>query len=134
MNLQSKKDLLDHLETHIDRRSRTKRAPEKLRCDLCLYEFTVKKSLDSHILGVYDEHGNSRYRCEECNIVFCTGNQLEKHRNQKHSDYVCSSCDKQFTTKRALEYHLKRQKTFNCLLCGKQFCNKKRFNAHRNTH
>ena len=134
LNLQSKKDLLKHLETHIDRRSRTKRAPEKLKCELCHYEFTVKKSLDSHMLGVYDEHGSPRYRCEECNIVFCIGNQLKKHRNEKHSDCVCSSCDQRFTTKRALESHLKKQEMFNCLVCGKQFCNKKSFKAHTNRH
>ena len=46
LNLQSKNDLLNHLETHSDRKSRTKRATEKHECDLCHSEFTVKKSLD----------------------------------------------------------------------------------------
>ena len=44
--MQSKKDLLDHLETHGDRKSRTKRTAEKHKCDLCHSEFTMKKSLD----------------------------------------------------------------------------------------
>ena len=134
LNLQSKKDLLNHLETHKNRKSRTKRAPKKFKCDLCHSEFTTKKSLDSHMLGVYDEHGSPRYRCEECNIVFCIKKQLEKHHKQTHCDYVCSSCDQRFTTKRALEYHLGRQDTFDCLVCGKLFCNKKSFNAHTNRH
>ena len=134
LNLQSKNDLLNHLETHSDRKSRTKRATEKHECDLCHSKFTVKKSLDRHILGMYDKHGSSKYRCEECNIVFCTGKQLEKHKKQTHSDLTCQSCSLRFTTKRALDYHIERQETFNCSVCGKQFCNKKTFTAHMNRH
>ena len=134
LNLQSKKDLLGHLETHIDRRSRTKRAPEKLRCDLCHSEFTVKKSLDRHVLGMYDEHNIPKYRCKECDIVFCTGKQFEKHQKQKHSGLMCPLCDQWFTTKRALECHSKRQEAFTCSVCGKQLCSKKTFTAHTNIH
>ena len=134
LNLQSKNDLLNHLETHSDRKSRTKSATEEHECDLCHSMFTVKKSLDRHMLGMYDEHGSSKYRCEECNIVFCTGKQLEKHQKQTHSDLTCPSCSQRFTTKRAIQYHLKRQETFNCSVCGKQFCNKKTFTAHMKRH
>ena len=134
LNLQSKKDLLNHMETHKDRKSRTKYAPKKPQCKLCHSEFTLKKNLDRHMLGVFDEHDSPKYRCEECNIVFCSGKQLEKHHKQRHSDHVCPICNQGFTTKRALGYHLKRQETFNCSVCGKQFCNKKTFTSHTNRH
>ena len=89
--LHSRKDLLNHLETHIDRKSRTKRAPDMLKCDLCHSEFTVKKSLDRHMVGMYDEHGSPQYRCDKCDIVFCSGKQLQKHHKETHTDHVCPS-------------------------------------------
>ena len=134
LNLQSKKDLLNHLETHSDRKSRSKRTTEKYKCDLCHSEFTVKKSLDRHMLGTYDEHKIPKYRCEECDTVYCTGKQFEKHQKQKHSGLMCPLCDQWFTTKRALECHSKRQEAFTCSVCGKQLCSKKTFTAHTNIH
>ena len=128
LNLQSKKDLLNHLETHKDRKSR------KPHCNLCHSEFTLKKNLDRHMMDVYDEHCSPKYRCEECNIVFCSGKQMQKHHKQRHSGHVCTTCDQWFTTKRALGYHLKRQKMFSCSVCGKQFCNKKTFTTHTKSH
>ena len=132
--LHSRKDLLNHLETHIDRKSRTKRAPDMLKCDLCHSEFTVKKSLDRHMIGIYDEHGTPQYRCDKCDIVFCSGKQLQKHHKETQTDHACSRCDQQFTSKRALEYHIKKQEMLNCSICEKQFFNKKSFAPHMNRH
>ena len=73
IELNSRKDLLHHLETHIDRKSRTKYAPEVLKCDHCHSKFNFKKNLDRHMQYVYDEHGCPKYRCEECDITLCTG-------------------------------------------------------------
>ena len=129
--LHSRKDLLNHLETHIDRKSRTKHASEVPKCDHCQSEFTVKKSLDKHMLLMHDEHGRPKYRCEECDITFCTGKQLEKHNKQTHTDHSCESCKQRFTTKRALEHHQKKQEI---LYCEKQFCNKKTFTGHVYNH
>ena len=134
LNLPSKKDLLNHLETHSDRKSRTKRTTEKHKCDLCHSEFTVKKSLDRHMQGMHDEHNIPKYRCEECDIIFCTGKQLEKHQKQTHSGLMCPLCDQWFTTKRALECHIKRQEAFTCSVCGKRLCSNKTFTAHTNSH
>ena len=134
LNLESKSDLLDHLETHGDRKSRTKRTAEKHICDLCHSEFTLKKNLDRHKLGMYYEYDIPNYRCEDCASVFCTGKQLEMHQKQTHSDLTCPLCDRRFTTKRALVSHIKRQGAFTCSVCEKKFCSKKIFTAHTNIH
>ena len=134
LNLESKSDLLDHLETHGDRKSRTKRTAEKHICDLCHSEFTLKKNLDRHKLGMYYEYDIPKYRCEDCASVFCTGKQLEMHQKQTHSDLTCPLCDRRFTTKRALVCHIKRQEAFTCSVCEKKFCSKKIFTAHTNIH
>ena len=134
IELNSKKDFLHHLETHIGRKSRTKYAPEVLKCDHCHSEFTFKKNLDRHMQLVYDERGCPKYRCEECDITLCTGKQLEKHNKQTHTDHRCPSCKQRFTTKRALEHHQKKQETFYCSVCEKHFCNKKTFNGHVYKH
>merc|ERR1712179_566661 len=68
IELNSRKDLIYHLETHIGRKSRTKYASEVPKCDHCQSEFTIKKSLDRHKLLMHDEHGRPKYRCEECDI------------------------------------------------------------------
>ena len=134
IELNSRKDLIYHLETHIGRKSRTKYASEVPKCDHCQSEFTIKKSLDRHMLLMHDEHGRPKYRCEECDITFCTGKQLEKHNKQAHTDYSCESCKQRFTTKRALEHHQKKQEIFYCSVCEKQFCNKKTFTGHVYNH
>ena len=105
IELNSRKDLIYHLETHIGRKSRTKYASEVPKCDHCQSEFTIKKSLDRHMLLMHDEHGRPKYRCEECDITFCTGKLLEKHNKQAHTDHSCETCKQRFTTKRALEHH-----------------------------
>ena len=125
MELNSRKDLLHHLETHIDRKLRTKYAQEVPKCDHCHSEFTVKKNLDRHLQLVHNEHGCPKYRCEDCDKTFCTGKQLETHNKQTHTDHICTSCEQRFTTKRALEHHQKKQEIFYCSVCEKQFCNKK---------
>ena len=47
LNLQGRKALINHLETHIDGKSRTNRVVDKYKCDLGHAEITMKKSLDA---------------------------------------------------------------------------------------
>ena len=134
IELDSKENLFCHMEMHIDRKSRTKHASDCPKCDHCHSVFTVKRSLDRHMLLVHDEHGRPKYRCEDCDKTFCTGKQLETHNKQTHTDHICTSCEQRFTTKRALEHHQKKQETFYCSVCEKKFCNKKTFYGHVYNH
>ena len=134
IELDSKENLFCHMEMHIDRKSRTKHASDCPKCDHCHSVFTLKRSLDRHMLLVHDEHGRPKYRCEDCDKTFCTGKQLETHNKQTHTDHICTSCEQRFTTKRALEHHQKKQETFYCSVCEKKFCNKKTFYGHIYNH
>ena len=125
--------MMSHLSTHISSKSRTKsvaKLPEIFECDQCHSKFTLRKNYQRHVKLVYDEAGNPRNLCGMCGNLFCNAKQLKKHYTEAHKGYSCSICDQSFSTKRALENHIKKQSSFKCYECEKTYCSKKILRVH----
>ena len=132
-SFKSKMDMMSHLSTHISSKSRTKsvaKLPEIFECDQCHSKFTLRKNYRRHVKLVYDEAGNPRNLCGMCGNLFCNAKQLKKHYAEAHKGYSCSICDQSFSTKRALENHIKKQSSFKCYECEKTYCSKKILRVH----
>ena len=62
----SKDDMMSHLDTHTNYKSRTKRAaklPEVFECDVCHSKFTLRKNYMRHKKLVYDDTESPRNIC-----------------------------------------------------------------------
>ncbi|HLO14038.1 MAG TPA: C2H2-type zinc finger protein [Anaerolineales bacterium] len=47
----------------------------------------------------------NKYQCEECDAVFYTREDLEKHNRTIHSRFTCDICGESFDSENELEAH-----------------------------
>lgn len=126
-------------------------------CEVCNWKFTEQNYLDEHML-THSEHliiaedeeledGQYEIISEESedlpNIAIEYPNDeveesiFKKPNLQKENqtDHVCNDCDKQFTRKDFLEYHVQIQhKEFHCEYCSNVYKGEHAFKAHLKQH
>ena len=132
----SKNEVMTHLKTHFDSKSRTKTkhnvakpsVTKEFHCDICHTKFTQWKNYERHKRQAYDAEDNVINVCEICGHRLFTSRLLNAH----HASHKvsCATCDQDFTTKRALDHHMQKRNSVACGQCGIQFCNKKAYCVH----
>ena len=90
---------------HIDS-SHDKKQIISYHCKICNVECETSAKLENH----YSEfHCNEpKVKCSLCGEDFLTNIMLEHHKLDKHTQYSCPHCLKQFMKKRSLDSHLKK--------------------------
>ena len=78
------------------------------------------------------------FKCDSCDAVYLSKKAMIRHQKEKHGEktFVCSICQKTFTSKRYLSTHMTTHsdKLFECSYCGKPFSRKFNKDRHEETH
>ena len=119
----------DELKIHI----RTEHTSDKLKCRFCDF---VASSVDCRTLHEKGVHLN--LKCRICRKLFESGEEKENHICSQPEPFQCDECEKNYTTKGALKFHIEtthRGLRFNCHLCPDVLSNKQALERHiRNVH
>ena len=122
---------LDNLNRHI--KTMHNETDNKFACTHCGKQFNRKDALKRH--SKVHEIAASDFKCDECNLNFCNSKLLRSHTNAQHIGLSCKDCNKTFTLKQSLEYHIISKQIVSCNDCNKTFCNKNALNSHKkNVH
>ena len=78
--------------------------------------------------SVNTNKNKDNHKCNACDQVFRTGQDLERHIDAKHEDKTCTYCDQTFSGDQALVKHHKQcvyqgVRTAKCNKCEKIFTN-----------
>ena len=127
---------LSHLREHKRRVHITK----EFKCDKCGKIFGFGKDLKRH----RHTHKKAENCCDICGKMYKGVRTLAEHKKSHEKDYVkpefpCEFCQKIFSTKYVLAYHIKSEhlgikKTYLCPTCGKSFSQKNSYLQHANVH
>uniref|UniRef100_A0A1Q3EYH8 C2h2-type zn-finger protein n=1 Tax=Culex tarsalis TaxID=7177 RepID=A0A1Q3EYH8_CULTA len=110
--------------------------PEKAhKCSMCDKALFNEQLLSSHMLGHTTGKGRE---CDVCHERFKSYSGLKAHKI-KHTGslFMCSICDKSFTSKHTLEVHIQRhigEKQFSCSQCPMRFVTRAEVRVHASTH
>ena len=138
--LATKRTLYFHQITfHLDEVNYSLRC-NRMNCSKCL---SYNSSLKKH----YSTHSSVKpFKCDfnGCERTFRYKTKLEEHKDGVHlAKFVCKPCNKQFTTKRTLDFHNilhmnedKYKYSFRCRYndCSKRFCTKSSLKRHYSNH
>ena len=115
-----------------------------LRCKFCRLEARPYKVLtDTSLKGFKDavSHFQSKDNrtCSYCFLLLENINKRKNHENKIHlnieSKYKCGKCEKSYTNKNALAYHVEKHSSepvkFSCNDCGKQYRSEQGLIVHR---
>ncbi|CAF4913326.1 unnamed protein product [Pieris macdunnoughi] len=134
-------------------------AKVKHKCEDCVRIFATQKLMDYHIAGKHSPKDKTSIQCDVCKAYFINKENISVHRNQHFSaykcqicglvttlkgvmsrhdcakpsvGYVCSICNKDFSTKSKLVYHrsICNEERPQCDCCGKVFANKITLKSH----
>jgi uncharacterized C2H2 Zn-finger protein len=115
--------LLKHKATH--------KISNKVKCEVCGSEFSLKKNYTRHMNEALGKDGNPQNKCHICSKTFCTGKILSGHISCMHKEeFLCTLCQKTFNHKHHYERHIKDRDLVSCEDCGNSFCNKKGYTKH----
>ena len=127
---------LSHLREHKRRVHITK----EFKCDKCGKIFGFGKDLKRH----RQTHQKAENCCDICGKMYKGVRTLAEHKKTHETDYIkpefpCEFCQKIFSTKYVLAYHIKSEhlgikKTYLCPTCGKSFSQKNSYLQHANVH
>ena len=91
---------------------------DKLKCENCPNEFTLRKNYMRHQLESYDEEGNPRNKCHVCDKTCCTGKLLSAHLNLVHKEeFYCTVQYKDHSSFHACLHHGCKY----CTVCIRKF-------------
>ena len=92
---------------------------KRFECARCMKSFSTRIYLSVH--------SRTSVQCALCDLVFCNNSQLKSHSDSVHEsdEYKCEICEKEFTSKFGLTYHIKSRVKSFCDLCGLELCNKR---------
>ena len=135
INLNSDKDLIDHMKTENHEKNPQGSKIEGLQCTICQQKFSRTQTLDNHIKTVHENVKN--YFCENCGKSYSDQSSLRSHIKDKHKDlkpHKCDSCNKAFNRKHTLKQHVKiiheKARDHMCKNCSKSFSTKSNLVDH----
>lgn len=120
------------MEDHTENQTRTSSSHQPMKagsfeCKSCESKFSLKKNYERHRREAIDSDGNPRH---ECGKDWCTGKILKAHLKFTHQNLSCLACNQCFTSKQALERHVKKAVSLKCSVCNQVFCNKQAYRFH----
>ena len=80
----------------------------KLSCDECGDKFTLKKSLDFHIIN------KTLVSCDDCEKILCNQVSLNRHKNNVHNSVVCEECGHVFKKMHIQHHKLWKHQHYKC--------------------
>ena len=102
--------------------SKRKQKPEINSCEKCKKQFNTKKKEIQHALKCFP--------CEKCSRTFISQIKLDRHCCAT-SAIECSTCKRNFNSKRALHNHKSMcEGQFRCLSCKKRYTNQLALDCH----
>ncbi|KAI5717264.1 hypothetical protein M8J77_002947 [Diaphorina citri] len=107
------------------------------QCETCFRRFSLKKTLQQHILT---HTGERPFPCPLCPKRFSRQDKVHRHMlvHTGEKPFACTACDKRFGQKGSLMLHLKLHqdapKEFRCSVCWKEFTRKVYLSRHLATH
>ncbi|XP_066981758.1 uncharacterized protein [Macrobrachium rosenbergii] len=123
-------------DAHMDEHSKA----SNFHCDICTASFTRQQQYDDHL-----KH-HKKNKCEICGQPFTNKKALVRHCRIDHKtfpqnvppepQYKCDKCDRVFNRPSLLQQHQQLHtgiKPLECLVCEKQFFNKRSLRKHINT-
>ncbi|KAM5141659.1 uncharacterized protein ACMZJ9_015373 [Mantella aurantiaca] len=122
-------------ETAQDMQTLTCTPLKMYQCSECRRYFTSRQHLKRHRLA----HKKYNVACPDCGRLFACQATVLRHQvvHSKEKPFLCSFCDKSFSTDKGREIHQRRHtgdKPFVCPDCGKPFLFKAQLDAHRMIH
>ena len=75
----------------------------KYQCDYCHQSF-VREDREKFL---FHNVGDYRFKCDQCDKVFDTRNNLTVHSKTHQSRIVCDQCGKEFKCQASLKSHVK---------------------------
>jgi KRAB domain-containing zinc finger protein len=128
----------DSLKTHIEMVHTLKKP---FSCAECGRHFVSKGTVRVHIRTHTDKRTTV---CGICKKAFRTVDALKQHKFVHMTDeeknkkgFPCTICDKKFSRRTKLEYHMRRhndERHFICTICNKSFHDSVRLKAHIERH
>ena len=111
-----------HLTTHLTSMHSDARP---FSCSQCESKFKFNRDLNLHMRM---HTGEKPYKCDECEKDFRQTAHLRTHKSIHHSSFKrkiqCTMCEKSFTSKNALKFHIEsthEENIFACKHCNKTF-------------
>uniref|UniRef100_A0A1B0BGL2 C2H2-type domain-containing protein n=1 Tax=Glossina palpalis gambiensis TaxID=67801 RepID=A0A1B0BGL2_9MUSC len=107
-------------------------------CEFCGKSFPFSSGLLSHRSSQHLKERN--FICGKCDKSFNRPSQLRLHQANMHTEkprtHVCTICKAAFKDIYVLKGHLTihKEKTYQCLECGKKFANNSGLYSHRKRH
>uniref|UniRef100_A0A1A9ZLT6 C2H2-type domain-containing protein n=1 Tax=Glossina pallidipes TaxID=7398 RepID=A0A1A9ZLT6_GLOPL len=107
-------------------------------CEFCGKSFPFSSGLQSHRSSQHLKERN--FICGKCDKRFNRPSQLRLHQKNMHTEkprtHVCTICKAAFKDIYVLKGHLTihKDKTYQCLECGKKFANNSGLYSHRKRH
>jgi len=123
-----KKDMIDHVKTHLTKK------------DKCGYCHKLVRDVDLHYRNCSKFLASrSILKCHLCLGIFSSEEELKKHIPDCDApSYQCDYCDMRFPNMSKLSLHLKRhnplENKIKCEECNIFFKNERSFNAHMKQH
>ena len=118
----------------------TEHLQQSLQCYLCpMLDFESYSEFRAHVLQHFP-----RIVCDLCNKIFSNERSLKSHQRIHESGYekamfVCTVCDRAFTTAYVLKYHMQNAhldigRKFHCKYCNRNFSQKIHLIEHTYSH
>lgn len=136
---QTMRNLTKHMKNH---------PPTTYECDYCGFKTKRKTKISDHIARRHQPL--SDHVCKICGTAYAVSHDLRNHMRKKHgkintvscenyTTFTCDYCEKNFSNKRYLRYHMKchydepsklKGLLFNCKICNKSTTKETGFRKH----